>query len=199
MAYKISGTYVASCNCQLLCPCPVDGPPTGPGGECHGVGIWNIREGSLDETDLGGTAFALYNHFRSNISAGNWKLGVVIDESASEEQAQAIGRILSGSEGGPFGDFAPLVGELEGPNRARLTLDGNSGSISGVADFQFEPLSSPGGPTTVKGAMFAFAPEFTVGKGSGSGTVFGDSVDFVYGESGDFEYASEQADVHLRG
>jgi hypothetical protein len=200
MAYTISGTYIANCNCQLLCPCPVDGPPTGPGGQCHGVGVWDIKEGDFDGTNLGGVSFALYNNFTSNISAGNWKIGAVVDESASDEQAQALEKILSGSEGGPFADFAPLIGEFAGVSRGRVALSGDSGTVAGIGDFQFEGLSgADGAPTTVEGAMFAFAPKFQVGKGSGNGTIFGESVSYVYGEKGDFVYSSEQADVHIRG
>src|SRR6266567_4765706 len=51
MAWRISGTYLATCSCQLLCPCPVDGPPTGPGGECHGNLVFQVREGNLDAVD----------------------------------------------------------------------------------------------------------------------------------------------------
>ena len=89
MAWRLSGTYLASCNCQLLCPCPVDSPPTGPDGQCRGTAVFQVREGNLDGTDLSGTAFALANLFPSNLTAGNWKFGVVIDESASDEQFQA--------------------------------------------------------------------------------------------------------------
>ena len=40
MAYTLSGTYAGVCNCAGLCPCPVDGAPTAPGGECTGVLIF---------------------------------------------------------------------------------------------------------------------------------------------------------------
>ena len=60
MAWQMSGTYLATCNCQLLCPCPVDSPPTGPGGQCHGLAVFDVREGNLDDTDLSGTAKLAY-------------------------------------------------------------------------------------------------------------------------------------------
>jgi hypothetical protein len=199
MAYRIAGTYVAACNCSLLCPCPVDGPPTGPNGECRGTLIFDVKKGDLDGTDLGGVPFALYNHFPSNLTSGNWGVGIVVDESASDEQAQAIERIVSGEEGGPFGDFKPLIGNYAGMSRGRVALDGNSGSVAGIGELSFEPLPGPdGSPTTVKNAMFGFAPEFKVGKSSGKATVLGESVDFVYGESADFEFSSETTDIHAR-
>ena len=32
----------------------------------------------------------LYNHFPSNLSSGNWKVGLVVDTAASDEQADAL-------------------------------------------------------------------------------------------------------------
>src|SRR5919109_4143834 len=155
MAYRIAGNYVAGCDCAVLCPCPVDGTPTGPGNKCHGVAVFQINEGNLDGTDLGGITFALYNYFPSNISAGNWKVGIVVDDSASDEQAQAVERIVSGDEGGPFGEFKPLIGEYVGMQRASVNVTENSISVSGKTDITFEPYTGPdGSPTTVKGAMF---------------------------------------------
>src|SRR6266542_5496391 len=142
MAYTIKGTYVASCNCVGLCPCPVDGTPTAEGGQCRGAAAFAINEGNLDDTDLGGVNFALYNFFPSNITAGNWKVGIVIDESASDEQAQAIERILRGQEGGPFGDFAPLIGDFVGVERGRVTFsngDRPSVSVADTTELTFEP------------------------------------------------------------
>jgi hypothetical protein len=54
-------------------------------------------------------------------------------------------------------------------------------------------------PTTVKGAMFGFAPEYQVGKGSGSSSAFGLSFTARYGESAKYEFASEATGaVHPR-
>src|SRR6266545_3886021 len=162
MAYTIKGTYVASCNCVGLCPCPVDGTPTAEGGTCRGAAAFAINEGNLDDTDLGGVNFALYNYFPSNITAGNWKVGIVVDDGASDEQAQAIERIVSGEEGGPFGEFT------------------------------FEPYTGPdGSPTIVRGAMFGFAPEFQVGKTIGESDAFDLSFQSSYGEKAEFEYSTE--------
>jgi hypothetical protein len=201
MAYRIEGTYVATCNCQLMCPCPFDGPPTGENGQCRGVGAWAIRAGNLDDTDLAGVNFALWNLFTSNISAGNWTMGVVVDEGASEEQTQALERILSGQEGGPFADFAPLIGDNRGIQRARVSVSDGSASIGGLGDVSFEPTVGPSGsPATVSGAPFGFAETFKVGKGSGHVTSPVGDFDSVYGESGDYVYASEGGpEVHPRG
>ena len=201
MAYRIAGTYAAGCNCQLVCPCPMDGPPTGSGGECRGLVAFSISRGDLDGTDLSGVNWALWNRFPANLSAGDWTVGIVVDESASDEQAQAVERIASGQEGGPFAEFAPLIGEYTGMERGSITVsDGDraSVSVSGRGQFTFEPFRGPdGSPTTVSKAMFGFSPTFKIGKTSGR--IRADQeVECVYGEGAEFEYTSEMGAEEVR-
>ena len=196
MAWRIAGSYAATCSCNLICPCPVDGPPTSPDGQCHGFLVFSVKEGELDGTDLSGVNIALYNLFPSNLTSGNWKVGLVIDEGASDEQADALERIFKGEEGGPFGELSGFYGEFLGTERDSVTYsDGDtpSASVGGASEVTFDPLRGPdGNPTTVKGATFGFAPEYMVGKGSGKSDRFGLSFDPVYAEAADFEFASEQ-------
>lgn len=203
MAYRIAGTYVASCSCANICPCPVDQRPNTPNGECRGAAVFGIKEGNLDDVDLSGVNFALYNFFPSNITAGNWKVGIVVDDGASDEQAAAVDRIISGEEGGPFGDFKPLIGEYIGMERASVGIsDGATPSISvgGMTDVRFEPFTGPdGSPTTVRGAMFGFAREYRIGKTSGSSDGFDLSFEPDYGEHAEFEFSTELAgELHPR-
>ncbi len=199
MAWRFAGTYVANCSCNLICPCPVDGPPTSEDGQCRGVGVFHIAEGNLDDTDLSGVTVGLVNHFPSNLTSGNWKLGIVVDEGASDEQASALERIFHGEEGGPFADFAGLTGEWLGMDRGAVTFsngDRPSGSI-GDSSLTFEPLSGPEGSdtqTTVKNAAFGFAPEFRVGRAPGHMNAHGIEFDAIYGETADYEFASEMAE-----
>ena len=194
MAYTLKGTYELACNCRVLCPCNVDGVPTGEGDQCHGISVYEVREGNLDDTDLSGVWFAISYYLASNPSSGNWKIGVTIDDSASDAQAEALDRIFSGQEGGPFAEFAPLIGEYTGVERGSVSGshgDSPSGSIAGVADFRTELARGPDGePTTLSNAMFGFGPVLKVGKASGRLNVFGSSHDAGYAESAEYEYSS---------
>jgi hypothetical protein len=200
MAYTIKGTYVASCNCVGLCPCPVDGTPTAENGQCKGGAAFAITEGNLDDTDLGGVNFALYNFFPANITSGNWKVGIVVDDGASTEQAAAIERIISGEEGGPFAEFKPLIGDYAGMERASIDVSDGSVTIAGRSEWTFEPFTGPdGSPTVVRGAMFAFAPEYKVGRTTGHSNAFGLEFDSSYGEQAEFVYSTEMPEaVHPR-
>jgi hypothetical protein len=204
MAWRISGTYLANCSCNLICPCPVDGPPTSEDGQCRGVGVFHIADGNLDDTDLSGVDICLVNHFPSNLTAGNWKLGIVVDEGASDDQASALERIIKGDEGGVFGEFAGLTDEWLGMERAPITFSNGgqpSGSV-GESKATFEPLPGPegsGASTTVKNAMFGFAPEFRVGRAPGHMSALGIEFDAIYGETADYEFASEMAEGAPKG
>ncbi|WP_354254045.1 DUF1326 domain-containing protein [Arthrobacter sp. UYEF21] len=131
-------------------------------GECRGLNVFHVAKASLDDTDLSGVDFAFLNWFPTHLTAVGWKVGAVVDDAAT---------ILRGQAGGPFGDLAGLYGEWLGLERASVTFtDGDrpSGSVAGHAQFTFELLPGPdGGVTTVKNAMYGFAPEFRIGEGPG--------------------------------
>ena len=196
MAYRLAGTYVAVCDCSLYCPCPTDGPPTGKDGQCHSTMVFQVRDGTVAETDLSGVDFALFNHFPSNLTAGNWTVGLVVDDAASDEQVEAIEQIFSGEEAGLLGLLGALIGEHKGTERAPIRVSNGSVSIGEMAQFTFEPAHGrDGSPTTVKNAIFGLAHEYQIGKGTGRSTAFGMGYEASYGQSADFELSSETADV----
>lgn len=196
--YTISGTYVANCKCENICPCPVGEAPHSDDGTCQGVAVFHIADGGSGDVDLSNVDFALFNHFPGKLTDGNWKLGVVVDDSASEDQVNALQRVLSGEDGGPFADLAALISDFVGIERGSVSFtdgDNPSAGVSGSTDqFTFEPLlGADGNPTTVKNAMFGFSPEFKIGKASGHSDAFGISFDGNYAETGDFNFSSEAA------
>jgi hypothetical protein len=94
----------------------------------------------------------------SNLTAGNWKVGVVVDDAASDEQTQALERILSGQEGGTFGELAQLITEFLGTERGAVSFsDGETptGAVGDKTEIRSEPKRGVDGlPTTVKDAAF---------------------------------------------
>jgi len=161
--------------------------------------VFSIKDGNLDGTDLSGVDLALWNYFPSNLTSGNWTVGIVVDDGASDEQAQAVERIMSGQEGGPFADFAPLIGTYAGMERGSVSLSANTITIGGRGEAQIDPFTGPdGSETTVSKAMFGFAPTFKIGRSSGR--IRADQeVEARYGETADFEYSSEMGAADVRG
>lgn len=199
MAWRLAGDYVASCSCAGLCPCPVDERPTSDSGECRGVALFHVASGNLDDTDLSGVSFAFVNYFPSNITAGSWKVGIVVDEAASDQQSDALGKILSGESGGPFADFVPLIAENIGMARAKVAISDAGGSIGGMSEFSFDPYRGvDGSATTIRNAMFGFSVEYEVGKTTGRSDALGIGFDGSYGERAEFEFSDAGAEVHGR-
>ena len=194
MAYSIKGNIFNACHCHGICPCNVDETPNGPNGECKGLIFIDIKEGSQDDVDLSGVKIGFAVNFPGNPTGGNWRVGLIVDEAASDEQAAAIEKVMKGDDGGPWEEFAGLRSEWLGVERAAVSLsngDSASGEIAGVGQAAFEPYrDGEGNPTKLKDASFGLAPEFTIGKASGSVDAFGISFDATYGEAAEFEFAS---------
>jgi hypothetical protein len=193
VAYRIAGEYVLNCSCNLICPCGVDGPPTSKDGKCHGAQVMLVSEGTKDGVDLSNVVFGWVYELPGNVTSGGWTSALVIDPSASDDQAQAIEDILQGKDGGPFAEFAPLIATWKKTERAPVKFTGGKapkGEI-GKTSFSFEPLLGPdGNPTRVKNAMLGFAPEYDVGKGSGTIDTAGIAFEPIYGEYAKYEFAS---------
>ena len=75
---------------------------------------------------------------------GNWKLGMFIDENATDEQADKLGAVFGGQLGGPMAALGPLVGEVLGVERVPIEVvdDGLSHSvkIGDLIDFEIEDI-----------------------------------------------------------
>ena len=194
MAYLLRGIYLGNCHCHDICPCNVDLRPNGPGGECRGWLVLNIREGHKDDVDLSGQTVALFYTFPDKPSAGNWQIGIIADTEASDEQASALEAIFTGKDGGPWGDFAGLFGNYLGLERAGVTFsDGEtpSATVDGHGELTFEPFRDfTGTPTTLVKSAFGMSPNLGLGQGSGHVEAFGISFDSTWGETAEVEFAS---------
>jgi hypothetical protein len=201
MSWTLSGNYVAGCSCAVLCGCPFDGEPRDTEGNtgCLGAAVFHVAEGHLDDLDLSGVDFAFYNEFPSHLSSGDWKVGLVVDRDAGDEQADALERIVTGREGGPFGELSQFYGEYLGTERAGVSLaadDRPAVKVEDRTDLSYAPLTGPDGtPTTVRNALFGFAPEFGVGTATGSSHAFGLTFQASYGEAAPYRFSSEEAQV----
>jgi hypothetical protein len=75
---------------------------------------------------------------------GNWKLGLFVDEGASDEQADKVVKVYSGQLGGPMAALAPLVGEMLGVERVPIAMedDGLRHSVRAgdAIDFEIEDI-----------------------------------------------------------
>ena len=75
---------------------------------------------------------------------GNWRVGVFIDDGATDAQFDALVQVFSGQLGGPMAGLAPLIGEMLGVQRAAIDLEDDgllhSVRVDDVIDFEIEDI-----------------------------------------------------------
>jgi hypothetical protein len=144
MAWNLKGNYVETCSCELMCPCNLSFDHGATYDYCRVVLAFDITEGEVEGTDIAGLRVALIADTPKVMTEGNWKLGVFIDDQASEEQGEKLVQVFSGQLGGPMAGLAPLVGEILGVERASIDIqdDGvrHSVRIGDGVDFEIEDI-----------------------------------------------------------
>jgi hypothetical protein len=140
MPWSLSGSYFETCSCDVVCPCTASLSLGATQDRCNVVLVFNVKQGDVDGTDVGGVTVAAVADTPKVMSEGNWRLGVVIDEGASDEQAEKLGGVFSGALGGPMEALGPLVGENLGLERLPIEVheDGHKHSIRIGDDVDFE-------------------------------------------------------------
>jgi hypothetical protein len=132
--------------------------------------VFNVKSGEVDGTDVSGLTVAAVCDTPKVMSEGNWRLGVIIDAAASEEQAQKLGGVFSGALGGPMEALGPLVGENLGVERLPIEVheDGlkHSIRIGEEVDFEIEDVVpfgvESGEPAKLTGIFHPAGSELTV-------------------------------------
>jgi hypothetical protein len=144
--WQVSGEYFEACNCDFVCPCPTSGlaaPPTK--GHCDAGLVFHVDRGAHGDTKLDGLNFAILLHTPGPMIAGNWTVGVIVDERASAGQREALTAIASGQGGGPMAALGPLVGRFGGAEARPIKIETRgmrrSVSIPGVLDIAIEGVA----------------------------------------------------------
>jgi hypothetical protein len=144
MPWSLKGSYVETCSCELMCPCNMSFDHGATYDYCRVTLVFSIREGEIDGTDVGGLKVAAIADTPKVMTEGNWRLGMFVDEQASDEQMEKLTAVFGGQLGGPMAGLAPLVGEMLGVERAPIEVvdDGlrHSVRIGDAIDFEIEDI-----------------------------------------------------------
>jgi hypothetical protein len=114
MSWNLKGSYVETCSCELMCPCNLSFDHGATYDFCRATLVFDIREGEVDGTDIGGLRIAAIIDTPKVMTEGNWRLGVFVDDQATDEQADKLVQVFTGQLGGPMAGIVPLVGEVLG-------------------------------------------------------------------------------------
>ena len=161
MAYHLEGKLLEVCDCNVLCPCWIG--ENADNSTCDAVVAYHIDKGTVDGTDVSGLSLALLVHIPGNILQGNWTVGLVVDDKATQQQQEAIVNVWSGKLAGPVADLAKLVGQVVTLQRAPITFAVQEGQgklqIGDLVEAEMSPYRSPSGAvTTLNESIFSTIP-----------------------------------------
>ena len=150
MSWTMQGEFFENCSCDAICPCTWSNmarPATYD--DCRFALAFQVERGDIEGTDVSGRTFVLVAQTPRLMPEGNWKLGVLIDDGASEEQVGALGRVLGGELGGPPAAVAPFLGEFLGIEQLPITItnDGRRHHVQAgqAIDYSGERMLTPDG------------------------------------------------------
>ena len=111
---------------------------------CRVTLVFNVTQGDVEGTDVGGLVVAVIADTPKVMTEGNWRIGMFIDDRASDEQADKLTAVFGGQLGGPMAGLVPLVGEMLGVERVPIEVvdDGlrHSVRIGDSIDFEIEDI-----------------------------------------------------------
>ncbi len=108
MSWSLKGSYVETCSCDLMCPCNFSFDHGATYDYCRVTLVFNISEGEIEGTDVSGLKVAAIADTPKVMTEGNWRLGMFVDERATDEQVEKLTAVFGGQKGGPMAGLAPL-------------------------------------------------------------------------------------------
>ena len=144
MSWNLAGTYVETCSCELMCPCNTSLDHGATYDFCRVTLVFNIVQGTVESTDIAGRKVALIADTPKVMTDGNWRVGVFIDDGATDAQFDQLVQVFGGQLGGPMAGLAPLIGEMLGVERAVIDVEDDglrhSVRIGDAIDFEIEDV-----------------------------------------------------------
>src|SRR5689334_22581749 len=170
MAWNLRGRYVETCSCELMCPCNLTLDHGATYDFCRATLAFDIAEGEIDGTQVRGRRVVAIIDTPKVMTDGNWRLGMFVDDEATDEQFDKLVKVFGGQLGGPMAALGPLVGEVVGIERAAIELDHDglrhSVRVSDKIDFEVEDIvpfgTEDGRPVRFDGMFHPVAPNLTM-------------------------------------
>ena len=145
MSWNLRGSYVETCSCELMCPCNLSFDHGATYDFCRVTLVFNIREGEVEGTDIGGLKVAAIADTPKVMTEGNWRLGVFIDEQATRRAVRQAGpgvqRPARRTDGGAWRRWSARCSASSG-RPIEVDDDGlrHSVRVGDVIDFEIEDI-----------------------------------------------------------
>ncbi len=176
MSWSLKGSYAETCSCELMCPCNLSFDHGATYDFCRATLAFSIRDGNIDGTDVSGLKVVAIIDTPKVMTDGNWRLGVFVDEHATDEQVEKLVGVFGGQLGGPMAGIAPLVGEMLGVERAAIEIndDGlnHTVRVGNAIDFEIKDIVpfgvETGEPVRFSGMFHPVASDLTMAEATRS-------------------------------
>ena len=125
MSWNLAGTFYENCSCDAICPCTWSNLAHKATRDdfCRFALAFDVENGEIEGVDVSGRSFVMIGDTPPNMAEGNWRVGVIVDDGANEEQVGKFGRVISGELGGPPAALGPFLGEFLGIEQGPITID----------------------------------------------------------------------------
>lgn len=160
-----------NCSCEILCPCITSPVLKASYDRCLVPLVMRVVKGEKDGVSLDGLAWTWLVDSPQVMSEGNWRVGIYLDASATDEQAAALEEIVTGRAGGIPAIIGSLTGELVGIKRVPFEFNpgGNVWSVKvpGLMDIEIEGVILPGQtePTTITNTAHFVSSSLPIAQG----------------------------------
>ncbi len=149
--WEIQGSELINCNCSYGCPCQFNALPTK--GFCEAMGAISIDKGHFGDVRLDGLRIAVVFQWPGPIHEGKGKCQPIVDVAATDQQREALLKIMSGQETEPFATmfavFASTLDTVFDPIFTTIQydvdVDARRGKVrvEGVFELDGEPIRNP--------------------------------------------------------
>jgi hypothetical protein len=149
--WEIKGRELINCTCEYGCNCQFNALPDK--GHCHAVAGVQINEGHYGDVRLDGLRLAAIFKWPGPIHEGNGEAIAFVDASASDDQRDALLKIMTGQDTDPFATmfavYASTVSTMHPPVFTpidlELDIEGRRGRIfvDNYIDTVGEPIRNP--------------------------------------------------------
>jgi hypothetical protein len=190
MAWSIEGRYFENCSCEVVCPCTASLALGADNDYCRVVIVFHVDRGEVDSVDVSDLTVAVMAESGRFMHEGNWRLGLLLDDSASDEQTDKLGAVFSGRLGGPMAALSGLVSEQLGAERVPMDFSESDGrhvlriegkgqvSVQDVVPFGVEN----GQPARLVGVFHPAGSDLTIAKAAEDSAV--DAFGITFGGGG---------------
>ena len=176
MSWTINGRYFENCTCEVVCPCTASFALGADYDRCEVVLVFHVDSGEIEGVDVADLTVAAVIDSPKVMSEGDWRMGLLVDAAASDEQAAKLGAVFGGRLGGPLQALVPLITGMLGVERVPMQFTSGGGRhalvMGDVGQLEVEDVVpfgiETGEPARLAGIFHPLGTELTISKSADS-------------------------------